>query len=55
MRCTGPLCQGTYCWRDPDNRKYCKLDTSVLTKLIDYAEEVTYSGPTEMCRRGSAS
>ncbi|GAB1319495.1 hypothetical protein MFIFM68171_09705 [Madurella fahalii] len=39
MRCTGPSCQGTYCWRDPDNRKHYKLDTSVLTKLIDYAEE----------------
>jgi hypothetical protein len=39
MRCTGPPCQGTYCWRDPDNRKHYKLDTSVLTKLIDYAEE----------------
>ncbi len=39
MRCTGPPCQGTYCWRDPDNRKHYKLDTSVLIKLIDYAEE----------------
>jgi hypothetical protein len=39
MRCTGPPCQGTYCWRDPDNRKHYKLDTSVLTKLVDYAEE----------------
>ncbi len=39
MRCTGPPCQGTYCWRDPDNRKHYKLDTSVLAKLIDYAEE----------------
>ncbi|KAK3369561.1 hypothetical protein B0T24DRAFT_532892 [Lasiosphaeria ovina] len=39
MRCTGPPCSGTYCWRDPDNRKHYKLDTSVLTKLIDYAEE----------------
>jgi hypothetical protein len=39
MRCTGSPCQGTYCWRDPDNRKHYKLDTSVLTKLVDYAEE----------------
>jgi hypothetical protein len=39
MRCPGPPCQGTYCWRDPDNRKHYKLDTSVLTKLVDYAEE----------------
>lgn len=39
MRCTGPPCQGPYCWRDPDNRKHYKLDTSVLTKLVDYAEE----------------
>jgi hypothetical protein len=39
MRCTGPPCQGTYCWRDPENRKHYKLATSVLTKLVDYAEE----------------
>jgi hypothetical protein len=39
MRCTGPPCQGTYCWRDPDNRRHYKLDTSVLTKLVDFAEE----------------
>ncbi|KAM7210081.1 hypothetical protein V8F06_014538 [Rhypophila decipiens] len=26
-------------WRDPENRKHYKLDTSVLTKLVDYAEE----------------
>jgi hypothetical protein len=39
MRCPGPPCQGTYCWRDPDSRKHYKLDTSVLTKLVDYAEE----------------
>jgi hypothetical protein len=28
MRCTGPPCAGPYCWRDPDNRKHYKLDTS---------------------------
>ncbi|KAK4031845.1 hypothetical protein C8A01DRAFT_51206 [Parachaetomium inaequale] len=39
MRCTGSLCQGTYCWRELDNRKHYKLDTSVLTKLIDYTKE----------------
>jgi len=39
MRCTGPPCQGTYCWRDPENWRHYKLDTSVLTKLVDYAEE----------------
>ena len=39
MRCTGPPCQGTYCWWDPQNSKHYKLDTSVLTKLVDYAEE----------------
>lgn len=39
MQCTGSPCQGTYCWRDPENRKHYKLDTSVLTKLVDYAEE----------------
>ena len=39
MRCTRPLCQGIYCWRDLDNRKHYKLDTSVLAKLIDYVKE----------------
>ncbi|KAK4451205.1 hypothetical protein QBC34DRAFT_447788 [Podospora aff. communis PSN243] len=39
MRCTGPPCQGTYCWCDPDDKKHYKLDASVLTKLVDYAEE----------------
>jgi len=39
IRYTGSPCQRTYCWRDPENRKHYKLNTSVLTKLIDYAEE----------------
>lgn len=39
MRCTGAPCQGPYCWRDPDSKTHYKLDTSVLTKLVDHAEE----------------
>ncbi|KAK4656867.1 hypothetical protein QC762_207935 [Podospora pseudocomata] len=38
MRCTGSPCQGTYYWRDPDNRKHYKLNTSVLPNHIYYAE-----------------
>ncbi|KAH7118707.1 hypothetical protein B0J13DRAFT_197512, partial [Dactylonectria estremocensis] len=38
MRCTGPPCDGRYCWRDA-NRKHFPLDTSILTKLVQYAEE----------------
>ncbi|KAH7112267.1 hypothetical protein B0J13DRAFT_461568, partial [Dactylonectria estremocensis] len=33
MRCTGPPCDGRYCWRDA-NRKHFPLDTSILTKLV---------------------
>lgn len=28
-----------YCWRDPESKKHYKLDTTVLDKLVDYAEE----------------
>lgn len=38
MRCTGPPCDGRYRWRDA-NRKHFRLDTSILTKLVQYAEE----------------
>ena len=39
MRYTRPPCEETYCWQDPENRKHYRLDTSVLVKLVDYAEE----------------
>jgi hypothetical protein len=41
LGCTGAHCNnnGFYCWRDPETQKHYKLETSVLGKLIDLAEE----------------
>ncbi|KAF4502810.1 hypothetical protein FAGAP_966 [Fusarium agapanthi] len=41
FHCTGVPCvnAGFYCWRDPVSKKHFKLDTSLLNKLVDYAEE----------------
>ena len=41
MRCPGHPCknQTSYCFRDPDTKKHWPLDSSILTKLVRYAEE----------------
>lgn len=40
MRCTGPPCQGRYCWRDPNQgRKHFSLEPHVLQKLVEYVED----------------
>ncbi|VTO87430.1 unnamed protein product [Fusarium graminearum] len=41
FHCTGVPCvnAGFYCWRDPVSKKHFKLDSSLLNKLVDYAEE----------------
>ncbi|KAK2474772.1 hypothetical protein H9L39_14732 [Fusarium oxysporum f. sp. albedinis] len=41
FHCTGVPCvnAGFYCWRDPVSKKHFKLDTNLLNKLVDYAEE----------------
>lgn len=39
MRCHVESCPHPYCWRDPDTKKHHLLDTRVLSKLVDYAEE----------------
>ncbi|VTO92628.1 unnamed protein product [Fusarium graminearum] len=38
MRCNGHLCPGSYCYVD-EQRKHMRLDTSILTKIVEYAEE----------------
>lgn len=39
FRCTGPPCQGRYCWRDPNQGwKHFSLEPAVLHKLVEYAE-----------------
>lgn len=38
MRCNGNLCQGTYCYVD-ERRKHMGLNTSILTKMVEYAEQ----------------
>ncbi|SCO92769.1 uncharacterized protein FRV6_16897 [Fusarium oxysporum] len=37
MRCNGNLCQGSYCYVD-EQRKHIGLTTSILTKMVEYAE-----------------
>ncbi|KAL0929596.1 uncharacterized protein CTRU02_215495 [Colletotrichum truncatum] len=39
MRCHVESCPHPYCWRDPDTKKHHPLDTRVLSKLVDCAEE----------------
>ncbi|GKU08433.1 unnamed protein product [Fusarium langsethiae] len=38
MRCIGNLCLGTYCYVD-EQRKHIGLNTSLLTKMVEYAEQ----------------
>ncbi|KAL7763955.1 hypothetical protein ACKLNR_005100 [Fusarium oxysporum f. sp. zingiberi] len=38
MRCNGNLCQGSYCYVD-EQRKHMGLNTSILTKMVEYAEQ----------------
>ncbi|PTD03466.1 hypothetical protein FCULG_00012778 [Fusarium culmorum] len=38
MRCNGHLCPGSYCYVN-EQRKHMRIDTSILTKLVEYAEE----------------
>ncbi|EXL39520.1 hypothetical protein FOCG_17877 [Fusarium oxysporum f. sp. radicis-lycopersici 26381] len=38
MRCNGNLCPGSYCYVD-EQRKHIGLNTSILTKMVEYAEE----------------
>ncbi|KIL83636.1 hypothetical protein FAVG1_13143 [Fusarium avenaceum] len=38
MRCNGNLCSGSYCYID-EQRKHIGLNTSILTKMVEYAEE----------------
>ncbi|EXK79481.1 hypothetical protein FOQG_15909 [Fusarium oxysporum f. sp. raphani 54005] len=38
MRCNGNLCQGSYCYVD-EQRKHIGLNTSILTKMVEYAEQ----------------
>lgn len=41
MRCSGHPCknQGGYFFRDPDSKRHFPLDTSVMTKLVRFAED----------------
>jgi hypothetical protein len=41
LRCNGAFCtnKGFYCWRDPGTQKHHKLETTVLEKLVGFAEE----------------
>lgn len=41
LHCTGVPCVNSqfYCWRDPETKKHCKLDTNILSMLVDFAEE----------------
>ncbi|KAK0720956.1 hypothetical protein B0H67DRAFT_469176, partial [Lasiosphaeris hirsuta] len=41
LRCNGSFCtnKGFYCWRDPATEKHHKLETTVLEKLVDFAED----------------
>ncbi|KAK4446490.1 hypothetical protein QBC34DRAFT_411309 [Podospora aff. communis PSN243] len=41
LRCNGAFCtnKGFYCWRDPSTQKHYKLETTLLEKLVDFAEE----------------
>jgi hypothetical protein len=41
LRCNGSFCtnKGFYCWRDPGTEKHHKLETTVLEKLVEFAEE----------------
>ncbi|KAI9147313.1 hypothetical protein HJFPF1_12332 [Paramyrothecium foliicola] len=41
FHCTGVPCTNNqfYCWRDPESKKHYKLDTNILDKLVDHAEE----------------
>ncbi|KAM0293120.1 hypothetical protein ACHAPM_011721 [Fusarium culmorum] len=38
MRCNGNLCPGSYCYVDVQ-RKHMGLNTSILTKMVEYAEQ----------------
>ncbi|KAM5528948.1 hypothetical protein FOXYSP1_16792 [Fusarium oxysporum f. sp. phaseoli] len=38
MRCNGNLCPGSYCYVD-EQRKHMGLNTSILTKIVEYAEQ----------------
>ncbi|KAM0539656.1 hypothetical protein ACHAO7_011967 [Fusarium culmorum] len=38
MRCNGNLCPGSYCYVD-EQRKHIGLNTSILTKMVEYAEQ----------------
>jgi hypothetical protein len=38
MRCSGNLCPGSYCYVD-EQRKHMGLNTSILTKMVEYAEQ----------------
>ncbi|KAM0363088.1 hypothetical protein ACHAPK_011226 [Fusarium culmorum] len=38
MRCNGNLCLGSYCYVD-EQRKHMGLNTSILTKMVEYAEQ----------------
>ncbi|KAK5988061.1 hypothetical protein PT974_12198 [Cladobotryum mycophilum] len=39
MRCTGPPCTGTQCWRDPDQKRHFRADGEVMQKLVAYSED----------------
>ncbi|KNB18627.1 hypothetical protein FOXG_16108 [Fusarium oxysporum f. sp. lycopersici 4287] len=41
LHCTGVPCVNSqfYCWRDPESKKHYKLDTNILSMLVDFAEE----------------
>ncbi|KAK4652679.1 hypothetical protein QC762_0075620 [Podospora pseudocomata] len=44
MRCTGSPCQGTYYWRDPDNRSITNLIQVSCQTMSTTLKEITYSG-----------
>ncbi|ODA78190.1 hypothetical protein RJ55_06795 [Drechmeria coniospora] len=40
MRCDGPPCAGTHCWRDPERKNvHFGLDGEVMQELVTYSEE----------------
>lgn len=39
MRCTGPPCTGSLCWRDPDRNRHFPLDGEVMQELVNYSED----------------
>ncbi|TWU71467.1 hypothetical protein ED733_002851 [Metarhizium rileyi] len=41
FECSSVVCpnRGFSCWRDPSNKKHYKLDSDIMEKFVDYAEE----------------